>query len=374
MEYTNSLPWFHRNNSQLFWVLQFTGWSLYGVIEFSFYLLLEQIGGLYCVFVASKNALMGMVISLILRALFNYFWCYDLTVRLLATALGTIACALLWHYFAFHCDIERLLDGEYLSSFWLTKAILTFGYWTFLYHSIKYYQLSSGHSQTLQKIATDNQLERLKRSRAEAKAREAQLKMLRYQLNPHFLFNTLNAISALVQIKQLSKANNVIVQLSQFLRYSLTNDPVQMVSLQKELGALKLYLNIEQTRFGDRLIIEFVIQSECDHVLIPSLILQPLVENAIKHGIAPNEAGGKLTVRASVDGSFLIIEISDTGPGPGVTKRNAGISSEVSSGVGLRNTTDRLRAFYGDCYKLNLMRTVAGGFKVEMRLPLDNLQ
>ena len=248
--------------------------------------------------------------------------------------------------------------------------IVIFSCWVALYYGIKYYQLVQTQKQTLQQV-TSYKREQLKRSQAETMAREAQLKMLRYQLNPHFLFNTLNAISALVQIKQSTKANSMIVQLSQFLRYSLDNDPIQMVTLQQELDALKLYLNIEQTRFGDRLILKFAIQPECDHIHIPSLILQPLVENAIKHGIAPSETGGTLTVHAQLDGSFMAIVITDTGPG--ATKANVASNRKTSPGVGLRNTRDRLQAFYGERYKFNVESAIDGGFRVEMRLPLDNL-
>ena len=253
---------------------------------------------------------------------------------------------------------------------WLFSSILIFLCWVAFYYGIKYYQLLQNERESLLEIASDNQREQLRRSQAENMAREAQLKMLRYQLNPHFLFNTLNAISALVQIKQSTKANSMIVQLSQFLRYSLDNDPIQRVSLQQELDALKLYLNIEQTRFGDRLTLNFDIDPECDPIPIPSLILQPLVENAIKHGIAPSETGGTLSVRARLDGAFMIIEIVDTGPG--ATKTNVATNRQTSSGVGLRNTRDRLQAFYGDSYEFNLESAVDGGFRVEMKLPLDN--
>jgi LytS/YehU family sensor histidine kinase len=190
--------------------------------------------------------------------------------------------------------------------------------------------------------------------------------MLRYQLNPHFLFNTLNAISALVQTKDTSRANTMIVQLSDFLRYSLDNDPIQRVSLNEELRALKLYLNIEQTRFGSRLELEFDVTPAAEAVKIPSLILQPLVENAIKYAIAPMEQGGKITVLARVDGAFLELEMIDSGsetilPDPKMP----------SPGVGLRNTIDRLHTFYGDDYSFRLENTDNKGTRVYMRLPLE---
>jgi len=231
---------------------------------------------------------------------------------------------------------------------------------------VKYYQLLQKEHETLLMVAAENKEQQLRRSRAETIAHEAQLKMLRYQLNPHFLFNTLNAISALVQIKKSSTANSMIVQLSDFLRYSLDNDPIKRVSLEQELDALRLYLNIEQTRFGDRLELEFDIQPEASTVLVPSLILQPLIENAIKYAIAPSEAGGKLVIAARLDGEFVEVEVTDTGPG----LENYQIEPDAV-GVGLRNTIDRLHEFYGDNYKFRLERAKPSGLNVYMRMPLD---
>ena len=158
----------------------------------------------------------------------------------------------------------------------------------------------------------------------------------------------------------------MIVQLSDFLRYSLDNDPIKRVSLEQELDALKMYLNIEQTRFGDRLQLEFDIQPEANVVLVPSLILQPLIENAIKYAVAPMEAGGKLTIAARLNAGFLEVDIADTGPG----LENLAVEQN-SVGVGLRNTIDRLHEFYGDNYKFRLEHASPSGLKVCMRLPLE---
>lgn len=370
MERCNALPWFYRNSHQLFWMLQLFGWIAVALAELCLRISLERTNYYLCAVESLNHAFLGMIISLPLKLLFNYFWSYSIGIRLLIAIMGVLACSVLWHYAVMSSDEMAFGEWEYVSYFWFGVALLAYSYWTFLYHSIKYYQISTGHHKILQQIASDNQYEQLKRSQAEAVAREAQLKMLRYQLNPHFLFNTLNAISALVQIKQSTKANGMIVQLSNFLRYSLDNDPIQTVSLLQELDALKLYLNIEKTRFGNRLILNFDIQRECEHIPVPSLILQPLVENAIKHGIAPNERGGKLSVRACLDTSFMAIEITDTGPGG--AKTNVAAKRQASSGIGLRNTRDRLQAFYGDRYEFNLESAVDGGFRVEIKLPLKS--
>ena len=173
-------------------------------------------------------------------------------------------------------------------------------------------------------------------------------------------------MSALVQMNQNEKANSMIVQLSQFLRCSLDNDPVQTLPLRQEIDTLKRYLNIQQTRFGDRLQLEFNISPFCEDIDVPSLILQPLAENAIKYAVAPCETGGKLTVNASILNNYLVIDMIDTGPGI-----EHGESRVKFSGVGLSNTVDRLYAFYGDEHEFSLDNLDAGGFKVSMKLPLD---
>lgn len=355
-----------------FWILQIVGWFGLSLISFlSLTLWYDQQSPAYIGHTLLQSGL-GVVVSWPLRSLFHFFWNDKLIFRLSAVLAGIIGCSLVWTILRITTFMSMTGEQDVWTDFggWLFGSILIFLCWVAFYHGIKYYQLLQNEHQTLLQIASDKQREQLKRSQAETVAHEAQLKMLRYQLNPHFLFNTLNAISALVQIKQSTKANSMIVQLSKFLRYSLDNDPVQMVSLQQELDAVKLYLNIEQTRFGDRLTIEFDIQPQCEDVSIPSLILQPLVENAIKHGIAPSETGGKLTIQARLDGDFLALKIADTGSGE--AKLNQANNREVSSGVGLRNTTDRLKAFYGERYTFNPESALDSGFTVNMRLPLDN--
>ena len=158
--------------------------------------------------------------------------------------------------------------------------------WSALYFGIKYYLLM--------------QEERQRSLKAMNMAHEAQLKMLRYQLNPHFLFNTLNALSTLILDRQIEPANRMVSKLSNFLRYSLDNDPMQKISLAQEISALKLYLDIEKVRFEERLQLEIDVEDEARRALIPSLLLQPLVENAIKYAVSPSEEPVRLTIEARV--------------------------------------------------------------------------
>jgi LytS/YehU family sensor histidine kinase len=224
--------------------------------------------------------------------------------------------------------------------------------WSGLYFGIKYYlQLQEQMEQTL---------------KATAAAHQAQLKMLRYQLNPHFLFNTLNAISTLILDGANETANKAVSRLSDFLRYTLDNDPMSRVTLGSELLAIDLYLEIEKVRFGDRLIIEKSIEAAAKDALVPSLILQPLIENAMKYAITPSEDGGTLRISARVQHKTLILQISDNGPGLG-----NGNNNQKSSGVGLKNTRERLQQLYGDGQAFTLAPNEPTGLRITINIPYE---
>ena len=358
----------YRNSNYQFWILQIVGWFGLSLISFlSLTLWYNQQGAAYIVHTLLQSAL-GVCVSWPLRWVFHYFW-YDTAIfRISAAIAGVIGCSLLWTILRMTTFMEMTGETGLWSDFggWFFGSILIFACWVAFYHGVKYYQLLQREHESLLIVAAENKEQQLRRAKAETIAHEAQLEMLRYQLNPHFLFNTLNAISALVKIKKTSMANSMIVQLSDFLRYSLDTDPVKRVSLEKELEALKLYLNIEKTRFGDRLEMKFDIEPPANNVLVPSLILQPLIENAVKYAIAPTETGGVISISARLDGQHLVVEIADTGPGI------KDVTDELQSrGIGLRNTVDRLQEFYGDSYSFKLERAEPQGLKVYLRLPLE---
>ncbi len=209
-------------------------------------------------------------------------------------------------------------------------------------------------------------MEKQKSLTAQNKAHEAQIKMLRYQLNPHFLFNTLNAISTLVLLQESETANQMLSRLSDFLRYSLYKDPIHKVALSQEIYAASLYLEIEKVRFAERLSIEYDIASNTADALVPSLILQPLIENAIKYAVARSVTGGLIAIRARKFGHDLLIEVADNGPGmPQQTEQ------KEHSGVGLVNTRERLAALYDRNFSLVLTDNQPQGVKVNIRIPFE---
>lgn len=210
---------------------------------------------------------------------------------------------------------------------------------------------------------------------ATAMAHQAQLKMLRYQLNPHFLFNTLNAISTLMLDRDNATANRMVQALSAFLRHSLDADPMQRVTLKQEMDAIGLYLDIEKTRFAERLRVSIDVDPACWSALMPSLLLQPLVENAIKYAVAKRIEGGTLGLHAQREGDRLRLSVIDDGPGWPALK-DGGVppgNGPHGNSVGLANARDRLRVLYGERQSFEVRNRDEGGFMVTMTLPFETV-
>jgi signal transduction histidine kinase len=190
---------------------------------------------------------------------------------------------------------------------------------------------------------------------------QAKLQALQMQLNPHFLFNTLHSISSLMH-KDLEAADRMIMRLSDLLRAALDSVDTQEVSLRKELELLQLYLGIEQIRFGERLTFKLDVAPDALEAQVPNLILQPLVENAIRHGIEPRARPGRIELHARRQADTLTLEVCDNGNGISAVK-------PAREGVGLSNTRARLRELYGEAHRFELGGQPEGGLRVEMTIP-----
>ena len=203
----------------------------------------------------------------------------------------------------------------------------------------------------------------LQTSQLEARLAMSRLQVLKMQLHPHFLFNTLNAISELIY-KDPESAERMIGDLSDLLRMSFQNLEVQEITLKQELEFLRKYLEIEQMRFHDRLRVEMKIAPETLDAQVPNMILQPLVENAIKHGLAPRSEGGKIEIGAERSNGHLQLTVSDDGIGVPFND-----VENLPEGVGLSNTRKRLRHLYGERHKFNLATAKKNGLKVNLTIP-----
>jgi two-component system, LytTR family, sensor kinase len=229
-------------------------------------------------------------------------------------------------------------------------------YWAVLsiYQAVRYYRKYRERELTTSKL--------------EARLAQSRLQVLKGQLQPHFLFNTLNAISELIY-KDREAAERMIGDLSDLLRLSFEKLEVQEISLKQELDFLKKYLEIEQMRFHDRLLVEMEISPDTLDACVPNMILQPLVENAIKHGIAPRSTGGKIQIGAARSNGSLELSVADNGIGVPFNDVD-----NLSEGVGLSNTRRRLRHLYGDRHKFALKADKASGLRVNLTIPFKELE
>jgi two-component system, LytTR family, sensor kinase len=201
----------------------------------------------------------------------------------------------------------------------------------------------------------------LRASQLEARLAQARLQLLQMQLHPHFLFNTLNAISELVH-EDPAKADRMIASLSELLRETLEAGSADQVELARELELLERYLDIQRARFGDRLDVRINVPNDARRVLVPNLILQPLVENSIRHGLARRVTAGRIQIRADRRGDRVVLEVQDDG---------VGLASDGAprEGVGLGNTRARLQELYGDAHTVEIRNADGGGALVRLTIP-----
>ena len=265
----------------------------------------------------------------------------------------TIACLAVWAEARYgHVPPEpfqwtHALGGGVNGSFVLTA-------WSAFYFGVKHYLASEAEQARIREV--------------EALARDAVLRALRYQIHPHFLFNTLNAISTLVVEHETQAATRMIARLADFLRATLefSDNGSHFVPLAQELLLTEQYLEIEKARLGDRLVLEQQVAPGVLHARVPHLLLQPLVENAIRHGIAPQVQGGRVIIDIRKSGDYLQLSVKDNGAG---RQHHTTQVAGTRPGIGIENTTARLRQLYGDDQRLELRFPPEGGCIVEVEIP-----
>ncbi|UAA40283.1 histidine kinase [Paraneptunicella aestuarii] len=344
------------DRERLFWLLHTCGWIGFALIYYigSF---LHDMRPIW-IFVIILNSIAGWVLTIPLRYVFRAVSSLTPWKIVIAVMVSIYVISLLWtvaknvHYWEIYKHGYRP-DEWYMYLTNSANSVFLMTCWSGLYFGIKNYQMLQKEKQNALK--------------ASAMAHQAQIKMLRYQLNPHFLFNTLNAISTLILMKDYETASGMVSRLSDFLRYSLDKDPIKKVPLQQEIKALELYLDIEKVRFDTRLTVDWQIQEEAKQALVPSLILQPLIENAIKYAISKLEMGGIIRIAAQVQDNDLLLQVEDNGPGANIVDGQL----HRKNGVGLTNIRERLKSLYGSRYQFEIAHNEPTGVKVTIRIPLD---
>ena len=351
---------FFKDKNRAFWRLQMLGWggafmlrSVSGIVagsELTFFalLLIEAIIGF------SISTILSVVYNSLIKR--NPLTTWGLTSIVLAVSVAIYAFLQTWMR---QLTLAESADFTQLLIIYAIFPLTFLGAWSALYYAINFF------------LQVEEQTDRLVRLRTQATA--AQLAMLRYQLNPHFLFNTLNSISTLVLLKQTGPANAMLTKLSSFLRHTLITQPGGKVSVAQEVETLQLYLEIERMRFEERLRTEFRVDDDAAKGAIPSFLLQPLVENAIKYGVSAQEEGARISLAAKVIGSRLRLTVNDTGPGlqGNQNAAEAVAHSESSTGVGLPNIVERLKQAYGDDQLFQIQTPPDGGFTVMIEIPYE---
>ena len=344
---------FFADKNRAFQMLQGLGWGGYLFVRYLSGIVNQMepwIFLLHCIIVATA----GCALTFLMSALYKWLITRRAITTIIVSLLTVTATATIMSFFeAWSITTFVRPDLPWGSSFFgaMILGVTLMSAWTALYYGINYYLL------------LEEQIDQ--RRALETQASAAQLAMLRYQLNPHFLFNTLNSISTLVLIEERERANAMLARLSSFLRYPLANEPTARVPLAKEIETMKSYLAIEKMRFEDRLRPHFRINAEAAGALLPSLLLQPLIENAIKYAVTPSEDGADIWILAEREGKSVRIVVADSGAGGNQP------TDSFSTGVGLANTRERLLQAYGHAHGFETKTNEKGGFSVILQIPLE---
>jgi two-component system, LytTR family, sensor kinase len=346
--------------SHQFWTLQVTGWLGYSVVVFLAIIhpQLKQPG----------FNLSGQIVNLMIETLSGFLLSYLLWLfirRIVhlplkwtiffsfvsAATLGIIFNIIKLSSYKVIVFNQRWNEAWDTLEFggWLLFSLTTMLVWTSIYFIMLYNtKLQKEHEMLL---------------RAQTAAKDAQLQMLRYQLNPHFMFNTMNAISTLIYKNENDKANEMLDKLCEFFRYSLDQSDRSIATLQKELALLELYISIEKVRFGKRLTVKIDAHKDVMDCQVPYMLLQPIVENAIKYAVEPRKEGGSIFVNARKLENRLLLEIIDEGK-----KLNG--SGREGFGIGMSNTKARLEAMFNGDYKVSILENDKHGTTVSIDSPI----
>ena len=361
----------NMSSDRLFWIMNSSGWLALSVLTyFSLSLPYSQFELSYFAHNISQSVV-GLLLTLPLRWCFKSLWSWPVAQRFILAVIATIFFSMLWAVLRLLLFMlmtqEQNLWADYGG--WVFPSIFVFFTWSALYHGIKYYQLLQQQREAMLVLESQQRQRALQLVRAKAEVKDAQLQLLRYQLNPHFLFNTLNSVASLVSAERTEDAKTMLSRLGDFLRYSLDAGEDMLIPLDKEFWALSQYLMIEQVRFSDRMTLKLDVPANLESLLVPNMLLQPLAENAIKYAIAPSESGGTIRVSAQLKDSRLVLSVEDSG------SERLGVSSdtlelsESGAGIGLRNTRERLKNLFSNDFELLETDSPLGGLCFSVAIP-----
>ncbi|MCW9016359.1 MAG: histidine kinase [Kangiellaceae bacterium] len=348
------------NQKQQFWTLQVTGWLGYALVVF-LAIIRPQ-------FERPDFNLSGQIINLFVETFSGFLLSY-IQWRFIRKIVHLPLKKTIFYSFTSATTLGFIFNIIKLSSYkvlvygqqwneawdtlefggWLLFSLTTMFVWTSIFFIMLY--------------NTRLQREHEKLLKARTAAKDAELQMLRYQLNPHFMFNTMNSISTLIYKFENDKANEMLDKLCEFFRYTLDRGERSVTTLQKELELLKLYISIEKVRFGERLKIHIGIDSEVQECQLPYMLLQPIVENSVKYAVEPCKDGGHIHIKSGCKDNRVTIEIIDDGKDQKVQVRNG-------LGIGMTNTRARLDAMFNGDYQFEIAENELGGTTVSISFPM----
>ena len=366
-----------------FWAFQIFGWIAFAFLSIFSLNVWYNPGELAPALHSFAQALIGIFISYPLRSVARRTWNTPQLQRIILNAIAILVASQIWtvlRLFTFTTMTNLPIASSDWGG-WIFGSLTVFGSWAFCYHAIKYYrqwlearELSINAQNAALAAEAVAERENARRLKAEGLAREAKLRMLNYQLNPHFLFNSLNSVSALVKRDDTHGAVEMIARISDYLRASLDDNETFHHQLRDEIEILELYLAIEKVRFSKRLNVVFTVSDAAADVEVPNLLLQPLIENTIKHAVGQSFSPTMIRINACVAGGRLNIDLSDDGSGASInTPDNTSKTATISRGIGLKNVAERLKSVYGDDYEFHAARGENSGFIVTISVPVKAL-
>lgn len=354
-------PQTFSKQSHQFWVLQIAGWLGYAVVVFiaiirpqmtqAGFNLSGQLSNLFL------ETLSGFVLSYIQWQMIRKVVHLPLKKTLILSFVTAASLGFVFNVIKLSSYKVLVYEQAWNEAWdmlefggWLLFSLTTMFVWTSIYFIMLYNtKLQREHEMLL---------------RAQTAAKDAQLQMLRYQLNPHFMFNTMNAISTLIYKNENEMANEMIDKLCEFFRYSLDKNDKTKTTLKKEIELIELYLSIEKVRFANRLSVEIDVSKSALDCLVPSMLLQPLVENAIKYAIELRKSGGSIHILAHELDNRLVVQVIDNG-------QESLVKVSDGFGIGMTNTKERLNAMFSGDFSLDIIKTDVGGTNVSISIPYE---
>ncbi|WP_371310813.1 sensor histidine kinase [Hyphomonas sp.] len=366
-------------DARQYWLFQISGWMAMALLSYLSLTVWYNPGQLIPVLHTILQSVLGVFVSHPLRWVASGTWNRPLLSRTLINGAAVMAASLVWTLLRLYTFMWLTGENIPLSDWggWMFASVIVFGAWSFCYHALKYYrhwivehQLAVDAQNTALRAKEVAQRETLKRLEAEKLFRDTQLRMLKYQLNPHFLFNALNSVSSLVRKGDTNGATDMLARIGNYLRVTLDHSDEIKHTLQDELETLELYLGIEKVRFGDRLHITFEIDDNARDVAVPSLLLQPLFENSVKFAVSRSVKPTTISLNATLADDRLLLKVRDDGSGQ---MPDPVATMEKTQGIGLLNVKQRLVSTYGTDAQIDYGATEPSGFAVEMSIPAQTL-